>query len=99
MKILIIVLFCVALLLMFIKPSFVEDAIESCKEYGMGKFWSYVVAFYCISAAFLCWLGVAVGWRFGLENGFEEVGRIVLAFLGIFLAPFIALYKLFSMEN
>ena len=52
------------------------------------------VAFLIWSSTLLFWVGLSAGWCFARDNGFQYIGMLVLAVIGMYLSLPIAIFAL-----
>ena len=86
--------FAVSLLIAMLIPiSFFDENLDIDFE-SMSKFAAKLIVFLILSTCALCWVGAMAGWRLGRENGLQELGCAILAFLGVYVSILVALYQL-----
>ena len=86
--------FAVSLLIAMLIPiSFFDENLDIDFE-SMSKFVAKLIVFLILSTCALCWVGATAGWRLGRENGLQELGCAILAFLGVYVSILVALYQL-----
>ena len=61
---------------------------------GTNVILSKLANFAALSTVFLCWVGAPVGWVFAEDCGFVAWGRIVMAFIFMYLSLPIAIFQL-----
>ena len=94
-KIVIIIIFLVALFLFIFRPFGMDGVIEDWIKDGGGGFWGYVEAYYIISGGLLCWVGISAAYNFVEYKNFPGWLSLICILIGFFLSPIIALIQLF----
>lgn len=96
-KVIICFLLVIAILFTIFKPGIAMDSFGEVLEYGgsLGN----LIFFVCCATGLLFCFGVKAGWNFGKNCGFGLFGKIVFAFLGLYLSFPIAIVKLLTPSN